>query len=100
MTTKRTVVFESFVIVGSFDFDRTQLFIPNAIMLNNRVEPPILSVKVEQVKDELQKLALNVKVKQVEQGNGYVESIINNKKINPSSNCESKASGIRTCGFM
>jgi hypothetical protein len=41
--------------------------------LNNRVERLILSVKVEQVKDELQKPALNVRVKQVEQGNGYVK---------------------------
>jgi hypothetical protein len=41
MTTKSIVVFESFVIVGSFDCDCTQLLIPNAIMLNNRVEPPI-----------------------------------------------------------
>jgi hypothetical protein len=41
--------------------------------LNNKVKPLILSVKVEQVKDELQKSALNVRVKQVEQGNGYVK---------------------------
>jgi hypothetical protein len=38
--------------------------------LNNKIDPPIFSVKVEQVKDELQKPALNVKVKQ---GNGYVK---------------------------
>jgi hypothetical protein len=38
--------------------------------LRNKVKPPIHSVKVEQEKDELQKLTLDVKV---EQGNGYVK---------------------------
>ncbi len=73
MTAKRTIVLESLVIIGSFDCDCTQLLIPNAILLNNKVKPLILSVKVEQVQDELQKSALNVRVKQVEQGNGYVK---------------------------
>jgi hypothetical protein len=62
MTTKKTIVLESFIIVGSFDYDHAQLLILNAILLNNRVEPPILKIKVEQIKDELQKPALNVKV--------------------------------------
>jgi hypothetical protein len=44
------------------------------ILLNNKIKPLILSVNVEQVKDELQKPTLNVKVKQVEQGNGYVKA--------------------------
>ncbi len=70
---KRTIVLESFVIVGSLDCDHTQLFIPNAILLNNKIDLPIFSVKVEQVKDELQKPILNVKVKKIEQGNGYVK---------------------------
>jgi len=41
--------------------------------LNNKIDLPIFNVKVEQVKDELQKPTLNGKVKQVEQGNGYVK---------------------------
>jgi hypothetical protein len=50
-----------------------QLLIPNAILLKNRIELSISSVKVEQVKDELQKPALDVKVEQVEQKIGYVK---------------------------
>jgi hypothetical protein len=39
-----------------------KLFIPNAILLKNKIEPSILNVKVEHVKDELQKPTLYVKV--------------------------------------
>ncbi len=50
-----------------------KLLIPSAILLKNKIEPPIPSVKVEQVEDELQKLVLDVRVMQVEKGNGYVK---------------------------
>jgi hypothetical protein len=39
-----------------------KLLIPSAILLKNKIEPPIPSVKVEQVEDELQKSTLDVKV--------------------------------------
>ncbi len=39
-----------------------KLLIPSVILLRNIVEPPIPSVKVEQVEDELQKPTLDVKV--------------------------------------
>ncbi len=50
-----------------------KLLIPSAIMLKNIIEPPIFNVKMKEVEDELQKLALNVRIKWVEQGNGYVK---------------------------
>jgi exo-beta-1,3-glucanase (GH17 family) len=39
-----------------------KLFVPNAILLRNKVEPSTLNDKVEHVKDELQKPTVNVKV--------------------------------------
>jgi hypothetical protein len=50
-----------------------KLPITSVIILRNKVKPPVLSVQVQQVEDELQKLILDVKVEQVEQGNGYVK---------------------------
>jgi hypothetical protein len=40
-----------------------KLLIPSAIMLKNIIEPPIFNVKMKEVEDELQKLALNVRIK-------------------------------------
>ncbi len=48
----------------------------------------------------MQKPALNVKVKQIEQGNGYVKVWSISKNMSLGFSCENKASGIRTCGFM
>jgi hypothetical protein len=39
-----------------------KLFVPNVILLRNKVGFSIFSVKVEHVKDELQKPTLDVKV--------------------------------------
>jgi hypothetical protein len=50
-----------------------EFLVPSGILLRNRVEPPIPNVKVEQVEDKLQKPTLDVKLKQIEQGNGYVK---------------------------
>jgi hypothetical protein len=50
-----------------------ELIIPSSILLKSKIEPSIPSVKVEQVEDELQKSALDVKLKQVKQKNGYVK---------------------------
>ncbi len=58
-----------------------KLFVPNVILLENKIELSILSVKVEHVKDELQKPTLDVKVKQVKQGNRYVKIGLAIKKL-------------------
>ncbi len=47
-----------------------KLFVPNAILLRNKIQPSFFCVQVEHVEDELQKPTLDVKV---EQGNGYVK---------------------------
>jgi hypothetical protein len=59
-----------------------KLLITSVILLRHIIKPPILSVKVKQIEDELQKLTLNVKVEQVEQGNGYVKIRSVVKKLN------------------
>jgi hypothetical protein len=46
-----------------------ELIIPSSILLKSKIEPSIPSVKVEQIEDELQKSALDVKLKQVKQKN-------------------------------
>ncbi len=50
-----------------------ELIIPSSILLKSKIEPSIPSVKVEQIEDELQKSALDVKLKQVKQKNWYVK---------------------------
>ncbi len=59
-----------------------KLFVPNVILLKNKIKLSILSVKVKHVKDELQKPTLDVKVEQVKQGNGYVKIGLAIKKLN------------------